>query len=307
MNETKRIEPLAAPTTRASSGAGRLGLILALLAVYIIWGSTYLAIRYTLESFPPFLMAGARFLLAGALLFLLARRRGSPTPTRAQWGGAALVGGLLLVSGNGVVVFAEQSVSSSLTALVLAVVPIWAALIAGLWGQWPARREWLGLLLGFAGIVLLNLEGDMRANPLGAALLLTATISWALGSVWSRRLPLPSGLMASAAEMLAAGAMLSLLSLASGERMAAPPTTHALLAFLYLIVFGAIVAFSAYGYLLRHARPALATSYAYVNPVVAVALGVGLAGERVTLVGLLAMVVILAGVALVATAKKPEA
>lgn len=307
MNETKRIEPLTAPTARASIGAGRIALILALLAVYIIWGSTYLAIRYTLESFPPFLMAGARFLLAGALLFLLARRRGSPAPTRAQWGGAALVGGLLLVSGNGVVVFAEQSVSSSLTALVLAVVPIWAALIAGLWGQWPARREWLGLLLGFAGIVLLNLEGDMRANPLGAALLLTATISWALGSVWSRRLPLPSGLMASAAEMLAAGAMLSLLSLASGERMAAPPTTHALLAFLYLIVFGAIVAFSAYGYLLRHARPALATSYAYVNPVVAVALGVGLAGERVTLVGLLAMVVILAGVALVATAKKPEA
>ena len=307
MNETKRIEPLTAPTARASIGAGRIALILALLAVYIIWGSTYLAIRYTLESFPPFLMAGARFLLAGALLFLLARRRGSPAPTRAQWGGAALVGGLLLVSGNGVVVFAEQSVSSSLTALVLAVVPIWAALIAGLWGQWPARREWLGLLLGFAGIVLLNLEGDMRANRLGAALLLTATISWALGSVWSRRLPLPSGLMASAAEMLAAGAMLSLLSLASGERMAAPPTTHALLAFLYLIVFGAIVAFSAYGYLLRHARPALATSYAYVNPVVAVALGVGLAGERVTLVGLLAMVVILAGVALVATAKKPEA
>jgi drug/metabolite transporter (DMT)-like permease len=315
MGETNQTGPLlpAIPAgahshheTHPSAVRGRLGIVLALLAVYVIWGSTYLAIRFTLESFPPFLMAGARFLLAGCALFVIARASGTPAPLCPRWGGAALVGGLLLVTGNGVVTFAEQWVSSSLTALLLAVVPIWAALMAGIWGQWPARIEWLGLLLGFGGIVLLNLESDLRANPLGAALLVLATLSWALGSVWSRRLPLPTGVMASAAEMIAAGAMLSTTSLALGEHMAAPPTTRALLAFVYLIVFGAIVAFSAYGYLLRRARPALATSYAYVNPVVAVALGVGLAGERIGSLGLLAMVIILAGVGLVMFGKKRD-
>ena len=276
-----------------------IGIVLALLAVYLIWGSTYLGIRIALESFPPFLLAGTRFLLAGSVLYLGLRARGTPVPSRSQWAGGALLGTLLLVGGNAGVTFAEQWVTSGLAALGVATVPLWAALFAGLLGRWPRRFEWAGLALGFVGIVLLNLEGDMRANPLGALILLLAATSWAFGTVWSRRLSLPEGLMASAVEMLAAGAVLLPISLLAGERMSGPPSTRALLAFVYLVTFGALVAFSAYNYLLRRVRPALATSYAYVNPLVAVALGVGLAGERIGGSGLLAMVVILAGVGLV--------
>ena len=277
----------------------RLRVALALLAVYIVWGSTYLAIRYTLTSFPPFLMAGSRFTIAGALMLLMARARGQALPSIRQWRNAALVGALLLVTGNGVVVFAEQWVSSTMTALMLATVPIWTALLAGLWGRWPARLEWVGLALGFGGIVLLNFEGNLQANPLGAAAVLFAAISWSLGSALSRRIDLPAGLMGSGAEMFSAGLMLALISLGLGERMAALPGPVALAAYLYLIVFGSVVAFSAYGYLLGHTRPALSSSFAYVNPVVAVLLGVGLAGEQISAPGLLGMAVILAALVLV--------
>jgi drug/metabolite transporter (DMT)-like permease len=275
-----------------------VGIGLALLAVYLIWGSTYLGIRVALEGFPPFLMAGVRFLFAGTVLYLVLRLRGAPTPSRAQWGGGALLGVLLLVFGNAGVTFAEQWVSSGLAALGVATVPLWAALFAGLLGRWPGKWEWVGLALGFLGIVLLNLEGDMRTNPAGALILLLAAASWAFGTVWSRRLTLPDGLMASAVEMLVAGALLLPIALITGERMSGPPPARALLALGYLIV-AALVAFSAYNYLLRRVRPALATSYAYVNPPVAVALGAGLAGERIGGSGLLAMLVILAGVGLV--------
>jgi drug/metabolite transporter (DMT)-like permease len=275
-----------------------VGIGLALLAVYLIWGSTYLGIRVALEGFPPFLMAGVRFLFAGTVLYLVLRVRGAPAPSRTQWAGGALLGVLLLVFGNAGVTFAEQWVSSGLAALGVATVPLWAALFAGLLGRWPGKLEWAGLALGFLGIVLLNLEGDMRANPAGALILLLAAASWAFGTVWSRRLTLPEGLMASAVEMLVAGALLLPIALITGERMSGPPPARALLALGYLIV-AALVAFSAYNYLLRRVRPALATSYAYVNPPVAVALGVGLAGERIGGSGLLAMLVILAGVGLV--------
>jgi drug/metabolite transporter (DMT)-like permease len=275
-----------------------LWVILALLAVYFIWGSTYLGIRIALEGFPPFLMAGARFMLAGGALYLWLRARGVPAPSRPQWGGAALLGLFLLVGGNGGVTFAEQWVASGLTALCVATVPLWAALFAGVLGRWPGRRGWAGRLLGFTGIVLLNLQGDMRASPLGALLLILAAMSWAFGTVWSGRLTLPAGLMASAVEMLAAGTVLLFAGLITGERMSGLPGARPLLAFVYLVV-AALIAFSAYNYLLRRVRPALATSYAYVNPPVAVALGVGLAGERIGGSGLLAMVLILAAVGLV--------
>lgn len=287
----------------APAPATRLRVALALLAVYIVWGSTYLAIRYTLTSFPPFLMAGSRFTIAGALMLLMARARGQALPSMRQWRNAALVGILLLVTGNGVVVFAEQWVSSTMTALMLATVPIWTALLAGLWGRWPARLEWASLALGFAGIVLLNFEGNLQANPLGAVAVLFAAISWSLGSALSRRIDLPAGLMGSGAEMFSAGLMLALISLGLGERMTALPSPVALGAYLYLIVFGSVVAFSAYGFLLGHTRPALSSSFAYVNPVVAVLLGVGLAGEQISAPGLLGMLVILAAVVLVVRPK----
>src|SRR5919201_1767757 len=211
--------PLPSPSTpqTPSPRGSRFSIPLALLAVYVIWGSTYLGIRIAIESLPPFLMAGARFLIAGALLFAFLRLRGAPMPNRTQWLGAAALGCLLLVGGNGGVSFAEKWISSGLAALVVGTVPLWAALFAGLWGRWPTRIEWAGLALGLLGIVLLNLESNIQANPLGAVVLFIAPISWALGSVWSRHLNVPGGLMASASEMLVGGVVCLVLSLALGE------------------------------------------------------------------------------------------
>jgi drug/metabolite transporter (DMT)-like permease len=281
-----------------------MGVILALLAVYIIWGSTYFAISITLESMPPMLMAGTRFLAAGSLLYLLLRSRGISAPDRGQWANAALIGILLLIGGNGGVVLAEQWVASGLAALGVATVPLWTALFGGIWGRWPGALEWGGIGLGLVGVLLLNLEQDMRASPLGAILLLGAAISWALGTVWSRHLRMPGGLMSSAAQMLSASVGFFLLGVMRGERIVTPPTGRSLLALLYLIIFGALVAFSAYTYLLNHVRPTLAASYAYVNPAVAVALGVGIGGEQIGLPGILALVVILASVGLVALGRE---
>jgi drug/metabolite transporter (DMT)-like permease len=274
----------------------------ALVAVYVVWGSTYLAIRIALEGFPPFLMAGARFLVAGGVLFAALWLRGAPAPTLRQWRGAAIVGGLLLLGGNGGVVVAEQWVGSGLAALGVATVALWSALFAGFWGQWPKGLEWIGLAVGFAGVALLSLEGGLRASPAGALTLLVATLSWAFGSMWSRRLDLPSGLMASAAEMVAGGVMLLLASVAFGEKVGKVPQARPWLALVYLIVAGSWIGFSAYMYLLRHVRPALATSYAYVNPVIAMGLGVLIGGERIAANEWAALPVILAGVALVVVA-----
>jgi drug/metabolite transporter (DMT)-like permease len=286
------------PRDSFSPKIGGLAL-LALLAVYVLWGSTYLAIRVALEGFPPFLMASFRFLAAGGVLYLVLRLRGVPAPRRPQWGSAALVGGLLLLGGNGGVVMAEQWVASGLAALGVATVALWSAIFAGFWGQWPRRLEWVGLAVGFAGVALLNVEGNLRASPAGAVALLVATTSWALGSMWSRHLDLPSGLMAPAAQMLAGGTLLLVASVAVGERVPGGLTVRPVLALAYLVVFGSWVGFSSYLYLLRHVRPAVATSYAYVNPVIAMALGVVFAGEHVTPSEWAAMPVILGGVALV--------
>ncbi len=280
------------------------GVILALLALYIIWGSTYLGIRIAIESFPPFLMAAIRFLIAGSGLYIFLRARGESAPTRAQWIGSGVVGGLLLGGGNGGVTFSEQWVSSGLAAVWVATMPLWAALFAGLLGRWPTRWEWLGLALGFVGVVLLNLEANLRSNPVGAIALTIATICWALGSVLSQRLSLPRGMMASAAQMLVGSATLFALSLISGERVTGLPTIRSASAILYLVAFGSLIGFSSYAYLLRRVRPALATSYAYVNPIVAVGLGVALAGESISGLGLLAMIVILSGVGLVVLNRK---
>ena len=273
--------------------------LLALIAVYVIWGSTYLAIRFGLEGFAPYQMSGIRFLIAGSILYALLRARGAARPTRKQWAAGAAIGALLLVGGMGSVAIAEQWVASGLAAVWIATMPLWAALFAGLFGRWPRRLEWAGLALGVVGVLLLNLEGNLQANPLGVIALTAATICWAFGSVWSKRLPLAPGLMSSATEMLAGGAILFLLSLLVGEKWP-QPTAASIGALAYLVLFGSIIAFSAYGYLLRQVRPTLATSYAYVNPIVAVGLGAGLAGETITWAGILALPVILSAVALVA-------
>jgi len=291
-------------TVSVTSVHSRLMIILSLLALYLIWGGTYLGMRFALQGFPPFIMAAVRQLSAGVILYVFLRIHGNPRPTRAQWLAAALVGGLLLVGGNGVVSFAEQWVSSGLAALALGAVPLWAALFSGLFGRWPTRVEWFGLVLGFSGIVLLNLENGLHANPIGAIALLIAPMSWAFGSILSQRLPMPKGIMSSAAQMLTGGCMLFIVGLGSGERMTSFPASRPLLAMAFLVIGGSLIAFSAYGYLLRRVRPALATSYAYVNPVVAVGLGAALAGEQITLVEVLAMLTILSGVVLVSMGRE---
>ena len=286
----------------ATAPASRVALALA--AVFLIWGSTYLAIRFALEGgFPPFLLGGIRFLIAGGLVFAFLRLRGVAPPTRAQWRNAAVMGVLLLVLGNGMVNFAEKTVSSGMAAVAVASAPLWMGVFAALRGQRPSRIEWIGLAIGFVGVVWLNAGSRLDASSAGMLALLVATIAWSFGSIWSRGRDLPSPFMASAAQMLCGGLAMLVLGLAIGERFDAMPTPAGLAAFAYLVVAGSIIGFSAYIWLLHHVRPALAGSYAYVNPAIAVALGAWLAGERFGRHELLAMGVILLGVVAITVAK----
>lgn len=282
--------------------ARRFPLLLlgAFLALYLIWGSTYLAIRIGVESWPPLLMAGIRFVVAGALMYGYLRWRGVPNPSWQEWKAAAAIGFLLLSCGNGGVTLAEHlGVASGVAALAVATVPLFALVFGLIWGQRTARLEWAGILLGLIGIGLLNLGSNLQASPIGAALIIFAAAAWSFGSMWSKHLKLPAGPMASAAEMLAGGVALLAGSLLSGERLVAAPTLAGWGALAYLIVFGSIIAFSSYLYLLKNVRPAAATSYAYVNPVVAVLLGIGFAGETIGIEEGLAMLVIVGAVVLI--------
>ena len=278
---------------------GKIKVYIALLTLYLAWSSTYLAIRFSLESFPPLFTAGSRYMLVGLIMFLYMRWRGALPPTKAQWKGSAIVGTFLLLGGTGGVVYAMQWVGSGTAALVLATTPLWTVLFAGIWKQWPAKNEWIGLMLGFAGIVLMNIHGDLRAHPGGAILLLLSAASWSFGSVLSLRLTLPSGAMASALQMFSGGLVVLMVGFATGEHVPAHPSARAIAALLYLAIFGSLLGYTAYTYLLKHVRPSLATSYSYVNPGLAVLLGVWFAGERITITGIAAMLTILTGVVLV--------
>jgi drug/metabolite transporter (DMT)-like permease len=283
------------------TGRSRLAVPLALATVYVVWGSTYLALRFLVEEMPALIGNGIRFALAGLLLLVMARRTGTPMPTTAQWWGAAQVGVLLLVGGVGLVAIAESlGVGSGLAATAVAVMPVWAALWGGVFGSWPSAREWVGLTLGLVGVVILTGEGDFQGNVAGTALVIVAPISWAFGSVWSGRIAMPRGTMSSAAQMLAAAPVLLVAGWVRGERWEQAPGLSGWLALIYLAVVGSAVAYTAYTYLLQTVRPALATSYAYVNPVVAVVLGIWLAGEAFSGEAWVALPIILVAVALVA-------
>ena len=284
----------------AGTRSPRVLVPLALIGVYLIWGSTYLAIRIALADFPPFLMGAIRFFLAGLLMFAVLRWRGIAAPTRRQWFNCAVTGTLLLGFGNGLVCFAEQTVASGLAAV--ASMPLFAALCAGFYRQWPTGIEWVGLIVGFIGVVVLNFGGDLRGSPLGALALVTAAATWAFGSVWSRRRDMPHPAMSTAAQMLCGSVALGIVALLTQERVVALHL-DTVLALVYLLVAGSILGFSAYIYLLHHVRPALATSYAYVNPPVAVLVGVVFAGESVRTLDLVGMAIILAGVATITLAK----
>ena len=286
----------------------------AFAAVYLVWGSTYLAILFAIETLPPFLMAGARFLVSGAALYAWARARGAPRPTRANWRATAVVGAFLLVGGNGGVTWAEQRVPSGLAALLVATVPLWMVLLDW-WrggGGRPTGRTWAGIAVGFLGLGILvgpaELLGGGAADPLGAGVLVLASVLWAVGSVYSGRAALPdSPLQATGMEMLAGGAMLAVLGSAAGEWGRLDPgavSPRSLLALAYLIVFGAGVGFTAYIWLLRHVEVAKVSTYAYVNPVVAVFLGWLLAGEQVTARTLAAAAVIVVAVAFITSSSR---
>ncbi|AWN24463.1 drug/metabolite exporter YedA [Deinococcus irradiatisoli] len=279
-----------------------------LLAVYLVWGSTYFVIKVAIGSMPPVGMLGLRFLLAGAVLYGVLRLRGVASPSPQGWRWSAVIGVLLLLGGTGLVALAERQASSSVAAMMLAVSPLFAALFGRIWGEKTGGREWLGIGLGLVGLALLNLS-ELHATPLAAALLVMAPLCWTFGSQWSRHLPMPSGLMNSAAQMLTGGAVMLLLSALMGERWQVPSAASAW-SFVYLIVFGSLLAYSAYTYLVLHTRPALATSYAYVNPLVAVLLGVGLGGEHLRPLGWLALAIIVGGVGLMTWPRRrpaPEA
>ncbi|WP_202843156.1 drug/metabolite exporter YedA [Luteimonas saliphila] len=296
------------PASVGPASASTLAIALALASVYLIWGSTYLAIRFALEGgWPPLLMGGVRFLACGLVLLAVLRWRGMALPTPAQWRNAAFVGMLLLGVGNGLVCVAEQTVSSGMAAVAVASVPLWMALFAVLRGEHPRRVEWIGLGVGFVGVAWLNAGSSLTATPVGLVALLVAAVAWAYGSIWSRGRDLPSPFMSAAAQMLCGGAAMLVAGLAIGERFDGWPSARGLWAVGYLASFGSLVGFSAYIWLLQHVRPALASSYAYVNPVIAVLLGIWLAGETFGARDLGAMAVVLSGVVAItlAKAKKP--
>jgi drug/metabolite transporter (DMT)-like permease len=282
--------------------------------VYVIWGSTYLGIRYAIQSIPPLLMAGARFFTAGMILFVWSSLRGVPRPTGRQWRNAAAAGTLLLLGGNGLVTWAEVRVPSGLTALLVATASLWMVVIAwAVGGERPGRRAWAGIACGLAGVVLLvgpSLVGASGGvDPAGAAALLGSALTWSIGTIVARRSELPSDtLMATAAEMLTGGSALLVASVLFGEPARfdlAHVTTTSWLAFGYLVGIGSLVAYSAYTYLVARTTPAKLGTYAYVNPVVAVILGWLIAGEPIGLRTIGAMIVIVTAVAILTLKPRP--
>ncbi len=292
--------------------ATRGQIIAAFASIYTVWGSTYLAIRYAVETMPPFVMGGSRFLISGVLLYAWSRSRGAPRPTLRQWRNATIAGGFLLLGGNGGVVWAEQTVSSGMTALLVSILPFWLVIIE--WARPPRRRPsaavLIGLVVGFLGLVVLIGPGDIGANGvslLGAIVLILASLSWAIGSFWSRDADMPeSGLLTTGMEMLGGGALLFLAGVVFGELRGLDVSAisrASWVGWIYLIVFGSLIGFTSYIWLLDKVSPAHLGTYAYVNPVVAVILGWAIAGETFSLRTGIAAVIVICAVALITTAR----
>ncbi len=292
--------------------ATRGQIIAAFASIYTVWGSTYLAIRYAVETMPPFIMGGTRFLISGVLLYAWSRSRGALRPTKRQWRNATIAGGFLLLGGNGGVVWAEQTVSSGMTALLVSILPFWLVIIE--WARPPRRRPsaavLVGLVVGFVGLIVLIGPGDIGANGvslLGAIVLILASLSWAIGSFWSRDADLPeSGLLTTGMEMLGGGALLFLAGVIAGELRGfdvAAVSTASWVGWVYLIVFGSLIGFTSYIWLLDKVSPARLGTYAYVNPVVAVILGWAIARETLSVRTGIAAAIVICAVALITTAR----
>lgn len=293
-------------------------MVAAFASVYVLWGSTYIAIRFALETLPALVMAGARFLLAGSVLFAIARMRGAARPSAIEWRSSAIVGTMLLLFGNGGVVLAEQrGVPSGLAALLVGGTPLWMTIIDAVRpnGVRPTRGVVLGLVAGLSGVALLvgpdalSHGTGSTLDALGVVMTLAASLSWSLGSLYSRHAEMPaSPLLSTGMQMLSGGVLLTLVGLLQGELATfelANVTLRSALSWLHLVVAGSLLGFTAYIWLLRHTTPARAASYAYVNPVIAVLLGWGLADEAITPRMVLAMVIILGSLAIIARAKAP--
>ena len=295
---------------------GKIAIISAFAALYLIWGSTYLAILFAIGTIPPLLMAGARFLLAGAMLYGIARWRGAPGGSFANWRTALIIGACLLVGGNGGVTLAEQYVSSGLASVMVATVPIYIALLA--WWSGVAPRPtpivWLGLAGGFAGVIILLVpeihwsQGQSGHALTGMVILLFSSFIWSAGSIYSRKAKSASPpLLLAGQQMICGGVLLTLLGFALGEQHAFDARRISALSlgsFVYLVIIGALVGYTAYIFLLRHCEPAKVATYAYVNPIVAVILGALFAGETLTARTALAAGLIIGSVALVITVQQ---
>lgn len=306
---------LAAPVSSTTSpaaaiavgGAARAALVdprlvACLAAVYLIWSSTYLAMRIAVTELPPLLMAGARFAAAGLVMLAIARRRGVAWPSARRWLGFVPVGALLFVGGNGFVAIGQQSVSSGGAAVVCAMMPLWTGVLGVIGGERPSAREWLSLIIGFAGVLILMGGPSLAGEPLHITLILLAPVSWALGSILARRLARSSAsdtFMSSAMQMLTGGGALMIGAVIRGERWPAHASVESWLALVYLLVFGSLIAFTAYNWLLKNARPVIATSYAYVNPILAVLIGALVSGEALGVTTLIANVLIVGAIGLV--------
>lgn len=289
-------------------------VILAFLSVYLIWGSTYLGIRFAIETIPPFLMAGVRFLIAGAVLYAYTRLRGMTVPTRIHWRSAVIVGGLMLLGGNGMVTWSEQYIASGLAAVLVTTVPLWIVVFDAVRRhEVPGLQVLGGLVLGFSGVVFLigpaNLAAGTDINMLGVGGVILAAILWASGSLYSREAPLPDSapLVSVSMEMLSGGVWLVLMSLVTGEYSQLDidaVSMKSIIAVVYLSLFGSIIAFTAYIWLLKNVAPARAATYAYVNPVIAILLGWTIGNEALTLSIIVAAVMIVGAVVMINTYRK---
>ena len=305
--------PSSSANPPPSTKPGRAALILAFAAIYLIWGSTYLGIRIAIESMPPFLMAAARFTIAGAILFAVIKLRGGPWPTRHQWAANAVIGTLLLLGGNGLVVWAELSIPSGITALLVGIGPLFIVLTEWMWpgGTRPSIITMAALLLGFAGVTWLaapwesNAAGGLQLR--GVIAVLGACVFWAIGAIYSRHAKHGAEpFLASALQMLGGGAALAVVALLHGDfgqLDLAAITSRTWSAFVYLITVGSLVGFSTFVWLMKHSTPARVATYAYVNPIVAVLLGWLILDEPITPRSLVASAIIIAAVVIVTTEK----
>lgn len=299
--------PVEVDVESASSDGFGPTVLLALAAVWVIWGSTYLGIKIGLETMPPFFMQGCRFVLASGTMLVVLRMRGTPWPTRPQVRNACLVGILLLVGGLGMVTLAEdRGVDTGLVATIIAIQPMLMSLWGGLWRTWPRRIEWVGMLVGLGGVIVLMSDDGLSGSWNGIVLVFAACLSWSFGSALSRRIDMPQGFMATGIEMAAAAVVYMGISAVLTEDLDVP-SARSVLALAYLVVFGSIVAFTAFTYLIGNVSGSLAMSYAYVNPAIAVLLGVVFSGEALSANMAVALPVILLGVAIVTNASRSAA